>query len=64
MNPFENIKIQKMEIQSFRGSTGHMILDFGSKDSKGKMVPASMLIFGDCGTGKSTIADAIELSIS
>jgi energy-coupling factor transporter ATP-binding protein EcfA2 len=45
-------KIQRLVMQAFRGIPGQMIVDFGKGDS--------IVVYGDNGTGKSTVADALE----
>ncbi len=50
-----DIKIKKIEIEHFRGITKGLSLSF---DNRGKT--ESALIFGDNGSGKSSIIDAIE----
>ena len=45
-------KIQRLVMQAFRGVPGEMAVDFGKGDS--------IVVYGDNGTGKSTIADALE----
>jgi energy-coupling factor transporter ATP-binding protein EcfA2 len=47
-----NEKIQRLVMHAFRGVPGEMTVDFGKGDS--------IVIYGDNGTGKSTIADALE----
>ena len=45
-------RVQRLVMRAFRGIPGEMTVDFGKGDS--------MVIYGDNGTGKSTIADALE----
>jgi DNA repair exonuclease SbcCD ATPase subunit len=45
-------KLQRLVMHAFRGVPGEMTVDFGKGDS--------IAIYGDNGTGKSTIADALE----
>ncbi len=45
-------KIQRLVMHAFRGVPGEMTVDFGKGDS--------LAVYGDNGTGKSTIADALE----
>jgi RecF/RecN/SMC N terminal domain len=45
-------KIQRLVMRAFRGVPGEMVVDFGRGDS--------IAVYGDNGTGKSTIADALE----
>ncbi len=45
-------KVQRLVMRAFRGIPAEMTVDFGKGDS--------MVIYGDNGTGKSTIADALE----
>jgi chromosome segregation ATPase len=45
-------KVQRLVMHAFRGIPGEMAVDFGKGDS--------MVVYGDNGTGKSTIADALE----
>jgi energy-coupling factor transporter ATP-binding protein EcfA2 len=47
-----NEKVQRLVMHAFRGIPGDMTVDFGKGDS--------VVIYGDNGTGKSTIADALE----
>lgn len=51
----DDLKIKKINIEHFRGITNDLSLSF---DIKGKA--ESALIFGDNGSGKSSIIDAIE----
>jgi energy-coupling factor transporter ATP-binding protein EcfA2 len=45
-------KLQRLVMQAFRGVPGEMTVEFGSGES--------IAVYGDNGTGKSTIADALE----
>jgi energy-coupling factor transporter ATP-binding protein EcfA2 len=45
-------KVQRLVMHAFRGVPGEMTVDFGKGES--------IAIYGDNGTGKSTIADALE----
>ena len=45
-------KVQRLDMRSFRGIPGEMDGGFGKGES--------IAIYGDNGTGKSTIADALE----
>ncbi len=45
-------KVQRLVMHAFRGIPGEMIVDFGKGES--------IVVYGDNGTGKSTIADALE----
>jgi energy-coupling factor transporter ATP-binding protein EcfA2 len=45
-------KVQRLVMHAFRGVPGEMIVDFGGGES--------LAVYGDNGTGKSTIADALE----
>src|SRR5262245_5608733 len=47
-----NEKVQRLVMHAFRGVPGEMTIDFGKGDS--------IVVYGDNGTGKSTIADALE----
>ncbi len=47
-----NEKVQRLVMHAFRGIPGEMTVDFGKGES--------IVIYGDNGTGKSTIADALE----
>ena len=45
-------KIRRLVMRAFRGVPGEMTVEFGNGDS--------IVVYGDNGTGKSTIADALE----
>jgi energy-coupling factor transporter ATP-binding protein EcfA2 len=45
-------KIQRLVMNAFRGVPGEMTVDFGKGES--------IVVYGDNGTGKSTVADALE----
>ena len=45
-------KVQRLVMHAFRGVPGEMTVDFGKGES--------IAVYGDNGTGKSTIADALE----
>ena len=45
-------KVQRLVMHAFRGVPGEMTVDFGKGES--------IVVYGDNGTGKSTIADALE----
>ena len=45
-------RIQRLVMHAFRGVPGEMTVDFGKGES--------IAVYGDNGTGKSTIADALE----
>ena len=45
-------RVQRLVMRAFRGIPGEMTVDFGKGES--------IVIYGDNGTGKSTIADALE----
>jgi energy-coupling factor transporter ATP-binding protein EcfA2 len=45
-------KLQRLVMHAFRGIPGEMTVDFGRGES--------IVVYGDNGTGKSTIADALE----
>ncbi len=47
-----NEKIQRVAMRAFRGIPAEMTVDFGKGES--------LAVYGDNGTGKSTIADALE----
>lgn len=47
-----NEKLQRLVMRAFRGVPGEMTVDFGNGEST--------VVYGDNGTGKSTIADALE----
>lgn len=53
------MKITKLHIDSFRGIPDKLVLDFTDK----KKSPCSTLIFGDNGSGKSSIIDALEFNL-
>lgn len=55
----KNKKISKLYIHSFRGVPNELIVDFTDK----KKNPVSTLIYGDNGSGKSTIVDALEYNL-
>ncbi len=45
-------RLQRLVMHAFRGVPGDMTVDFGKGES--------IVVYGDNGTGKSTIADALE----
>jgi energy-coupling factor transporter ATP-binding protein EcfA2 len=47
-----NERVQRLVMHAFRGVPGEMTVDFGKGDS--------IVVYGDNGTGKSTVADALE----
>jgi energy-coupling factor transporter ATP-binding protein EcfA2 len=47
-----NEKVERLVMHAFRGIPGEMTVDFGKGES--------IVVYGDNGTGKSTIADALE----
>jgi energy-coupling factor transporter ATP-binding protein EcfA2 len=47
-----NERVERLVMHAFRGVPGEMTVDFGKGDS--------IVVYGDNGTGKSTIADALE----
>ena len=53
------MKIKKLQIESFRGIPNQLSVNF--TDRKG--VPCSTLIYGDNGSGKSSIIDALEYNL-
>lgn len=53
------MKIKRLEIENFRGITNCCKLDFTDKEGKA----LSAIIYGDNGTGKSSIIDAIEYNL-
>lgn len=53
------MKISKIHIDSFRGIPNKLVLDFTNNSN----VPCSTLIFGDNGSGKSSIIDALEYNL-
>ncbi|WP_158575912.1 AAA family ATPase [Streptomyces corynorhini] len=55
-NEVSRVRVSKVTAESFRGVPGRLEVSF--RNSNGK--PSSALIFGDNGSGKSSIVDAIE----
>jgi len=53
------MKIKQLEINSFRGIPEKLVIDFPIQKNK----PASLIILGDNGVGKSSIVDAIEFCL-
>ena len=47
-----NEKLERVVMHAFRGVPAEMTVDFGKGES--------LAVYGDKGTGKSTIADALE----
>ncbi len=52
------MKLKNIEIESFRGISNSISVNFSKNDK-----PISTIIFGDNGTGKSSIIDAIEYNL-
>ncbi|WP_339131488.1 AAA family ATPase [Streptomyces sp. f51] len=52
------VRLRSVQLSGLRGAPGKLKLTFGKKNS-----PSSVLIFGENGTGKSTIVDAIEFAL-
>jgi hypothetical protein len=52
------MKIKQIEIDSFRGISNNITIDFSKKNKS-----ISTIIFGDNGTGKSSIIDALEFNL-
>ena len=52
------MKLKNIEIESFRGISNSICVNFSKNDK-----PISTIIFGDNGTGKSSIIDAIEYNL-
>jgi energy-coupling factor transporter ATP-binding protein EcfA2 len=55
-----NIRISTVVIDNFRGIPGKLTIDF---ESGSKNQPKSLILFGDNGTGKSSVVDAIQFAI-
>lgn len=53
------MKIKKLEINSFRGIPNQLSISFPTKNER----PASLIILGDNGVGKSSIVDSIEFCL-
>lgn len=53
------MKIRRLEISSFRGIPDNVSILFPLKNNK----PASLIILGDNGVGKSSIVDSVELCL-
>ncbi len=53
-------KIRCLELNGFRGAPGSCAIDFCLPR---QTIPVSAIIFGENGTGKSTIVDALELAL-
>lgn len=53
------MKIKKLQIESFRGIPNQLSVNFTDK----KGTPCSTLIYGDNGSGKSSIVDALEYNL-
>lgn len=53
------MKVKAIKITSFRGIPNEINLNFTDKSGN----PVSVLIFGDNGSGKSSIIDAIEYNL-
>jgi hypothetical protein len=52
------LRIESLEIEGFRGVSKRLRLDLVSGRT-----PASLILFGENGTGKSSIADALEVAL-
>jgi AAA domain len=55
-----NIRISTVLIDNFRGIPGKLTIDFESGSNN---QPKSLILFGDNGTGKSSVVDAIQFAI-
>ncbi|MTJ09157.1 AAA family ATPase [Anabaena sp. UHCC 0204] len=53
-------KIAKVSIENFRGISTQLIMDFKSTFDDS---PHSLILFGDNGTGKSSVVDAIQFAL-
>ncbi|MER5927685.1 AAA family ATPase [Streptomyces mirabilis] len=55
-NKVSRVRVSKVTAESFRGVPGELEVSFRNANGK----PSSALIFGDNGSGKSSIVDAVE----
>ncbi|MFI5708962.1 hypothetical protein [Kribbella sp. NPDC051620] len=53
-----NVRISRVTVSGFRGSSGTVTLDLRKNDK-----PADVLLWGDNGVGKSTLIDGIEFAL-
>ncbi len=51
-----NLRVSQVQLRDFRGVTGDAAVSFAHKNGK----PSSCIVFGENGTGKSSIVDAVE----
>ena len=52
------LRVRSLEIEAFRGVPGRLRLDLATDKA-----PASLILFGENGTGKSSLADALEAAL-
>ena len=53
-------RVSEITLQNFRGVSGVLTVSLCSEPNK---PPQSLLLFGDNGTGKSSVIDAIEYAL-
>jgi hypothetical protein len=56
----QRLRVAKIDVEGFRGSSGALQVGLTARSGE---TPVSALIFGENGTGKSTLVDAVEVCL-